>query len=1023
VLRVPICTSCGAESREGARFCDACGAALAGALVAREQRKTVTVLFCDLSGSTALGERLDPESLRRVLGRYFETAREAVERHGGTVEKFIGDAVMAVFGVPVVHEDDALRCVRAAADVRDAIGPLNAELAQDYGTTLALRIGISTGEVVAGTEERLATGDTVNVAARLEQAAQPGEILLGEETVRILRDAVEVEALEPLALRGKGEPVRAFRLITVSDAAPARRLDVPIVGRERELRLLANAWERVVTERSCHLFTLLGAAGVGKSRLVAEFLDGLTEARVVRGRCLSYGDGITYWPVVEVLKQLPQASSLALEPQAVAAVRAVLGDDSAVASTDEIAWGVRKLLEAAAGVDPLVCVLDDLHWGEPTFLDLVEHVADLSRDAPILLLTMARPELLELRPGWGGGKLNASSVLLEPLSAAETDLLMDELLGDGEVGDDLRARIRERAEGNPLFVEEMLAIVGDARGELVEVPPTINALLAARLDQLDPAERGVLERGAVEGRIFHQGAVQALAPDEPHVPARLTALVRKELVRPDRTQIPGDDAFRFRHLLIRDAAYDGLPKAVRAELHERFAAWLEEHGADLVELDEIVGYHLEQAYRYRAELGPVDEAGRRIGDSAGRRLAAAGRRALVRDDVRAAITLLERARSLPAAGRADVDLGLELVDALFSGGRAAEAVQLAGLVAEEAAAVGDRIGELTARLEEARLTSNLNATVTGERLLGLVGDARLVLEASGDDRALAAAALAESAANNYLLRVTRMGDAAARAVVHAGRAGDRRRELTGLTWVAMSLMYGPTPARDALDRLEREVDPVAPYRQIARALLLAMAGEFDEARAVILAERTRFTDLGGVIGIALSACNQGKIERLAGDPATAAAFLREGCDGLAAVGEQGYLSTYVVELGQALYELGRLDEASDCSTRGEALGSPDDLLTQMLWRQLRAKVLARRGELEAAERLASEAVEIGEPTDALEARADALADLAEVLELADRSDEASAALARALELYRQKGVDVSAVRVEARLASLSSAAT
>jgi class 3 adenylate cyclase len=409
VVGVTNCTSCGAENREGARFCDACGGALDAPPAAREQRKTVTVLFCDVTGSTALGERLDPESLRHVLARYFDTAREAVERHGGTVEKFIGDAVMAVFGVPLVHEDDALRCVRAAADVRDALDPLNAELERDYGTTLALRIGVTTGEVVTGTEERLATGDAVNVAARLEQAAEPGEILLGEETVQLVRDSVVVEELEPLELKGKSEPVRAFRLVSVSSTSPARRLDAPIVGRERELRLLAHAWERVVTERSCHLFTLLGSAGVGKSRLVAEFLGELSDARVVRRRSLSYGDGITYWPVVEILKQLPDAAGLGLDRRAVEAVRVVLGDDGAVASTDEIAWAVRKLLEAVAAEQPLVCVLDDLHWGEATFLDLVEHVADLSRDAPILLLCMARPELLDLRPGWSGGKAGLPS--------------------------------------------------------------------------------------------------------------------------------------------------------------------------------------------------------------------------------------------------------------------------------------------------------------------------------------------------------------------------------------------------------------------------------------------------------------------------------------------------------------------------------------------------------------------------------------------------------------------------------------
>ena len=305
---MPVCASCGHDNPAGARFCNECAAPLA-AVPAREQRKTVTVLFCDVTGSTALGERLDPESLRRVLARYFETAKMVVEQHGGTVEKFIGDAVMAVFGVPQVHEDDALRAVRAAAQLREALEPLNDELDRDYGTTLALRIGLNTGEVVTGTEERLATGDAVNVAARLEQAAQPGEILLGPETYGLLRHAVSVEPLPPLELKGKAEPLSAYRLLSVEGDQPTRRLGVAMVGRERQFQLLRGAFQNVASDRSCHLFTVLGPAGVGKSRLVSEFLQTIEGATVVRGRCLSYGEGITYWPVVEVVKQLGDYAS------------------------------------------------------------------------------------------------------------------------------------------------------------------------------------------------------------------------------------------------------------------------------------------------------------------------------------------------------------------------------------------------------------------------------------------------------------------------------------------------------------------------------------------------------------------------------------------------------------------------------------------------------------------------------------------------------------------------------------------
>ncbi len=587
------------------------------------------------------------------MARYFESMRRVVERHGGTVEKFIGDAVMAVFGVPLLHEDDALRAIRAASEMQEAATELNDELERDYATTLALRIGVNTGEVVIGTEERLATGDAVNVAARLEQAAQPGEIWIGQKTLQLVRDAVETEPLPPLALKGKAESLDAFRLVSVKPEAPAfeRHLDAPMVGRQRQLKLVADAFANCVSEHACGLFTMLGPAGVGKSRIAEEFLGGV-DAQVVRGRCLSYGEGISYWPVVEVVKQLlgdePERRLLELVPNELAApaLSGLLGSETAATSPDGIAWTVRKLFEAVAAERPLVVAFDDIHWGEPTFLDLVEHVADLSRNAPILLLCTARPELLDVRPGWGGGKLNATTILVEPLAEREIDQLISELFGSSRLDDDLRARIGEAAEGNPLFVEEMVAMMHENGDGEVVVPPTIQALLAARLDQLEQDDRGVLERGSVEGKVFHRGAVLALAPAETHVDARLTTLVRKELVRPDRATLPGEDAYRFRHQLIRDAAYDAVPKASRAVLHERFASWLGERGNDLVERDEIVGYHLEQAYRYRAELGPVDAAGEALARRAAKRLLEGARTAHARRDVRATVGLAGRAVAL-----------------------------------------------------------------------------------------------------------------------------------------------------------------------------------------------------------------------------------------------------------------------------------------------------------------------------------------------------------------------------------------
>jgi class 3 adenylate cyclase len=624
-----VCASCGHENSDAARFCEACAAALGGG--SGERRKVVSVLFCDVVGSTALGESTDPEALRALLARYFDRMREVVERHGGSVEKFIGDAVMAVFGVPVVHEDDALRACRAAVEMREAFGGLGIEG----------RIGVSTGEVVTGTEERLATGDALNVAARLQQAAAPGEVLIAGPTRLLVGDAVDVEPVEPLALKGKSEPVPAFRLLEAR-AAFERRHDSVFVGRERELAVLGEAWGRALAQQRCELVTVVGDPGLGKSRLAAEALASI-EARVVRGRCLPYGAGITYWPVVEVVKHLDAAPA---DPAAAAAMRSLLGESEAATSAEEIAWAFRKLLEEQA---PLVVLFDDIQWGEETFLDLVEHVALLSSAAPLLLVCMARPELLDSRSSW------PVTVRLEPLSGQDAA----SLIGVG-VAEELRSRIAAAAGGNPLFIGEMLAMAGEA-GDEIAVPPTLKSLLAARLDQLDAAERRVLERGAVEGEVFHRGAVQALAPDETQVTPRLAALVRRELIRPDRAQFAGEDGFRFRHLLIRDAAYDALPKASRAELHQRFARWLEQRGDDLVELDEILGYHLEQAARYKQELGHPDTT---LAERAGARLAAAGRRARWRGDDRSAAGLLERALEMTRPSRLDVVLELDFASAL-----------------------------------------------------------------------------------------------------------------------------------------------------------------------------------------------------------------------------------------------------------------------------------------------------------------------------------------------------------------------
>ena len=943
-------------------------------------RKVVTVLFCDVVGSTALGESVDPEALQSLLARYFERMTAIVESHGGSVEKFIGDAVMAVFGVPVVHEDDALRACRAAVEMRDALPELGVEG----------RIGVNTGEVLAGTEERLATGDAVNVAARLEQAAAAGEVLVGSETLALVGAAAKVGEGRLLELKGKSGPIPAHPLVSVLDA-PERSHTSRFVGRELELQHIVAAWDRALAGPRCELVTVVGDPGVGKSRLVAETLARI-DARVVGGRCLPYGEGITYWPVIEIVKQLKASPS---DEEAAGVLRSLLGESQRPTSPDEIAWAFRKLLEEQA---PLVVSLDDLQWGEETFLDLVESTALLSAGAPLLLLCMARPELLERRPTW------APPLRLEPLPPDEADLLVGAGLPAG-----FRDRIIRAAGGNPLFITEMLALATED-GEL-EVPPTLRALIAARLDRLAPEERSVLERGAVEGEIFHRGAVQALAAEEHEVLPRLAALVRHELIRPDRPQFPGEDAFRFRHLLIRDAAYEALPKSIRAELHRRLADWLaEEH--ELVELDEVIGFHLEQAAGYRAELGTPD---RELALRAGDRLIAAARGATDREDVRAAIALFERGLSLTRPFRSDVYTELDLAAELLP-----DPVRAAA-VCEEAAARADESGDETGAALARAMAAFYGAfagPVSADELEALLLAVRPRLEEAEDHAGLAQVwwALGFGVANGRN-RVDDWAAAAQRAHHHRRLAG---RTILPSSDLGPALAMGSKPAGEALELVDRHIaeSSATAWLLLSRAWLLAMLERRDEAHetARIALSRPRNPD-----DFVWGEWQLAEIAALDGDYEEQTRRLRTLLDWLEETHQISFLPVYLARLARSLCRLGRFDEAERAIERSRAIAKEVELLESWdfyVWSEGEARVHASRGELGEAERLAREAVALSADIDNLNDKSLARWDLAEVLASAGRIEEAEAALEDAVECAARKQNLALVRQLSERLATL-----
>jgi class 3 adenylate cyclase/tetratricopeptide (TPR) repeat protein len=967
-------------------------------------RKTVTVVFCDIANSTPLGDALDPEVMRGVMERYFEVVQRELERHGGTVEKFIGDAVMAVFGIPTAHDDDALRAVRAAVDMRTALGTLNAELEETHGIRLALRTGVNTGEVVAGDpserRETFATGAAVSLTQRLESAARSGEILLGEPTYRLVSNAVIVEPVEPLSLKGISDPVAAWRLMgVVEGAAPfPRRLDLPMVGREDELAALRAELEQTVRERRCRLATVLGPAGIGKSRLGNE-LFGVSrgKATTLVGRCLAYGEGITYWPlrgiVLGATGSLSRSGIEAFLEDTEDAGRiaqrlaGVVGTEESAPSGEETFWAMRKFLEHLARDRPVILGVDELQWAEPTFLDLLEYLVGWTADAPILIVGLSRPELLEKRPTW----TTTSSLMLPlgPLSGGDSVKLVEVLGGEAlPVAD--RSRILDGAEGNPLFVEQMLALAVEGASREA-IPPSIQALLAARLDRLGPEDRSVLECAAVIGREFTAGAVASLAAEEA-VGATLLSLVRRDLIEPDRSLIPGDDGFRFRHILIRDAAYLGLAKSSRAGLHERYADWLERSAGHL---DEIVGYHLEQSFRYRQELGPTDAE---LATRAGERLARAGRRATGRGDLPAAVTLLTRATALLPDSHAERREILPLLgSALMRTGDFARAERVLDEALEATRSAGDRKLELRTLIEREFFRAFTSPEGSVDEIIAVADNAIPLLEEIGDDLGLAKAWWLKSEVHVNACRWGARAENLERALEYAQRAGDSGEAATISALLAQALHYGPEPVPQAIARCEQllagsQDSALTAAISSTLAALRAMQGEFDEARRLWSEARTNYDELGLRLRRAARSLIPAEIEFLAGNPDETVAILRWAYEALREMGATPLMSTVAAFLADACAASDQRDEAIRYAEISAEHASPRDIVTQVIWRVSVAR--ARN-----APELAAEAARLAAPTDYPDLKARALVALGE--------------LAEARRIYEAKGNVAAAERLSA----------
>jgi len=974
----------------------------------RPIRKTATAMYVELTRSGT--SHLDPEALDQLVSRYAITAQRVIGQHGGTGEMLATGDVSAIFGVPLAHEDDALRAVRGAVQLRDRLEAIDGDLEP--------RIGISTGEVFVSGQELTApaTGAVLNVAKRLEAAAAAGEIVLDANTVRLVSQAARVDTLEPLQV-GEEPPIGVWRLLDVVEGAPAipRRFEAALVGRQDELLMLRQAFEASRSDAHCRLLILAGEPGVGKTRLAREFVSEVApDATALTGKCVAYGEGASWLPVREVLSAAGADTRNALdfllsaEPDGRSIARslaAALGLAQESVDLEELKWAFCRFVEVLGEQRPLVVVIDDVQWAHPAVLDVIEALHQRA-EAPLLLLCLSRPELLEQRTEWNHWALD-----LPPLAEPEIGELVDCL--DTNLDSRTRDRVIELAEGNPLFAEQLVIYTqeDDARA-LSLSPPSIEALLASRLDLLHDHERALLQAAAVLGRDFDRTAVLDMFRDA-DAESSLARLVAKGLIHASNS----GTSLGFHHALMRDVAYSSLPKAIRAELHQLAA---EQVDGDDDGAHEVVGYHLEQAYRYRVELNPLDETATLLAARAAERLLIAAQQARDRGVLTGAEDLTSRALVLLPHGntyrcRALVDLA----SILAAAGEVTRADELRKDAEIEAGVAED--GAMLAEITLARV----EARILGDRTLAMrdalaIAEAALAdLERLGDEARTVSALRFVGNLHAWLGR----SDEAERVWLTAlerGRHVDPRVRDEIRLWLVWNSWWGSLPADQGIKRCDDFLREAATNRleataHVVRGVLAGFQGRFDEARADIVEGRNLFAEIGSRLDWAGSAMLEGDSELLAGEPQAAYDALAEGGRVLAEFTETGFVATTLALQAQAALELARENEAVELAEEAEQDATEDDFepLTRVCI--VKARVLGRQSDLRQAKLLIQEAAGLVEPTNYTMLHADVCLADAEISRLAGRPEDARAALKRALALAEAKKNSVVASRIRAKL--------